>query len=196
MAIYQPWWPSTLDFLFAVFSDTQRLDPRGYIFFGTFFIPITSVLWLMGITELIIKKRQKIIVGIYVTITILVDVYITYFLFNDYTVLGSYASVGDFEYEPLMALYLMFINITVAVSGMLLGRESLKAPNKELKLKGKLLLSASVCYILGGLLDVGVFSMIPPALIISRSILILGSFLFYMGFLLPDFVKKRLQEKK
>ncbi|TXT67437.1 MAG: conserved membrane protein of unknown function [Promethearchaeota archaeon] len=192
MAIYQPWWPSTLDFLFVVFTETQRLDPRLYIFFGSFFIPVTGTFWLMGITELIIKKRQKLILGFYLAITIIVDIYILTFLSIDYTAIGDYAGIGNFEYEPLMAVYLMFINITVAVSGIMLGRESLKSSEKDINMRGKLLISASVCYILGGFLDVGVFSLIPPALIISRVILILGSFLFYMGFLLPNFIKKRL----
>jgi hypothetical protein len=192
MGAYQPWWPSAVSFVLGVFNISHGLDPILYIAIGNVLIPLTVFLWFMGTTELIFSKRKKLIVGIYTTISILMDIYIIYFLINDYTVLGHLAGFSDMEYGFLMSLYLMFINITIAISGILMGRESLRSNEKEIKTKGKCLIAASICYVLGGLLDVGVFSLIPPALVISRSILIMGSFLFYMGFLLPEFIKKRL----
>ena len=191
MGVYQPWWPSALAFVLALFN--IEIGPILYIFIGNVFIPLSAFLWFMGFTELILSKRKKLIVGIYTAITLLMDIYIIYFLFNDYTVLGQFEGFADIEYEPLMSIYLMFINISLAVSVSIMGRESLKSNEKDIKTRGKCLIAASICYFLGGFLDVGVFPMIPPALMISRSILISGSILFYIGYLLPEFIKKRLQ---
>ncbi len=191
MGVYQPWWPSALAFVLALFNIEVGLVL--YIFIGNIFISLSVFLWFMGFTELILSKRKKLIVGIYTAITILMDIYIIYFLFNDYAVIGQFEGFADIKYEPLMSIYLMFINISLAVSVSIMGRESLKSNEKDLKTKGKCLIAASICYFLGGILDVGVFSMIPPALMISRSILISGSILFYMGFLLPEFIRKRVQ---
>jgi hypothetical protein len=87
------------------------------------------------------------------------------------------------------------MDVSVATTGILMGWQSVKSEIPQIQLKGKFLMAAPICYILGGLLDVGLIDFIPQLIIVTRSILMLGSLLFYLGFLLPkpleDFLLKK-----
>ncbi|TFF87808.1 MAG: hypothetical protein EU550_02550 [Promethearchaeota archaeon] len=78
------------------------------------------------------------------------------------------------------------------MSGILMGRASLKSNIPQIKLKGKFLIMASVCYFLGGLLDVGLIESIPWFIFVSRTILMSGSVLFFLGFILPKPIERLL----
>ena len=128
-----------------------------FLFIGLF------LLWMWAFTDLIFKNQQKIIVGIYAIIGIAFDIYLIYYLFivNDPSIIGELTGVLDTTYNGIAAYYSIFIVLTLLITGILFGHESLKSDNLEIKLKGKLLIIAF-------------FSAIS----------------FYCGFLLPGAVKK------
>jgi hypothetical protein len=192
MAVYQPWWPGSLAFLLNVFGIIDgSIGAGNYILIASMFIPPAIFTWFMGVTEMLFKGKRNIIVGFYLVITILMSTFIVINVLVEPTNLGE-IDIVNADYGLIMTLYMMFINGSIAVSGILMGRESLKSEIPQINLKGKFLIGASICYFLGGLLDVGLIESFPWFIFISRTILMSGSVLFYLGFLLPKFLEKLL----
>ncbi len=194
MAIYQPWWPGAFVFLLNLFGLANGpIDPRLYILIGSMFIPATATAWFLGVTEMVFKGKRNIIVGFYLILTVLMDIFIVVIIFGvgDYTILGT-ISVVDADYNIIMIMYYMFVNLSVATTGFLMGKQSLKSRLPQVNLRGKFLIAASICYFLGGLLDVGLIEQIPQLIFVTRAILMSSSVLFYLGFLLPKPLEKFL----
>lgn len=193
MGIYQPWWPGTLAFLLngLGFIDGP-LDPLAiYPLVGTMFIPVTATAWFLGFTSMMFKKRRKLIVGFYAILTAVMDVVILILVMVDLGLVGEFQVVNA-DYGLLLTVYYMFINVSVAIPCALMGRESMKSELPEVRVRGHFLLAAALCYFLGGLLDVGLIEAIPWFIFITRTILMAGSVLFYLGFLLPEPLEKLL----
>jgi hypothetical protein len=87
-----------------------------------------------------------------------------------------------------------FIFVYVAIlliTGIKFSLETIKFDDIEMRIKGKFLLIAFPSFSLAGILD----SSLPSnqfTLIIFRGILITSIILFFIGFLLPKFIKKRI----
>jgi hypothetical protein len=186
MGIYQPWWPSAFVFLLNVFGIVNGgIDPGLYILIGTMFLPFTAFAWFNGVSEMLFKEKKKIIIGIYVAITVSMDILIaTLIALGNTSVLGT-IDIVDADYDTILIVYYLFMDVSVATTGILMGVKSLQSKIPQIQLKGKFLIAAPICYILGGLLDVGLIDFLPSLIIMTRSILMLGSLLFYLGFLLP-----------
>jgi hypothetical protein len=75
------------------------------------------------------------------------------------------------------------------ILGILFARDSLKADDPEVKLKGKLILLAYLSFFIGGLFDAGI-ELGPIVLVLVRILLMSSAFEFYLGFILPDWFKK------
>jgi Na+/citrate or Na+/malate symporter len=77
------------------------------------------------------------------------------------------------------------------VTGIKFGWETTKSEKPDIKLKGKFIIAAFVSFIIGAILDA---LLLPNLLmiIINRAILISGSIEYYLGFILPDKIKKLL----
>ena len=74
------------------------------------------------------------------------------------------------------------------ITGLIFARESLKSDDSEIKLKGKILLIAFILFAIGAILDV--ISNLVVSNIVARLIIVISSWLFYVGFVLPDWTKK------
>ena len=75
--------------------------------------------------------------------------------------------------------------------GVLIAINSIKSDTPEIKLRGKFLLAAFISWSFGAIAD----ATIPLTVItlpIIRIILITSAIEFYIGFVLPDWIKKRL----
>ena len=196
MGIYQPWWPSAFVFLLNIFGVVNGgIDLGIYILIGTMFLPFTAFAWFFGVTEMLLKEKKKLIVGIYVAITVLMDILIASLVFTGNSDTLGTIDIIDADYGIILIVYYLFMDVSVATTGILMGRKSLQSEIPQIRLKGKFLIAAPVCYILGGLLDVGLINFIPELIILTRSILMLGSLLFYLGFLLPRPIEELFLKK-
>lgn len=188
---YIPWWPSGFAFLYALFTDGAKISPPLYFLIGNALIPLFIVFWTYGISLLTNPQRKWLIPGIYAIITIAMDIYLFYFLLTDYSVLGTVSGYFDAQYNTLLSLYLIFINLSVILTGSVFVRNSLRSNDKKIQMKGKFLIIAFLCYFFGGVFDAGA-TISPFIIIISRIILISGAICFYIGFLMPKFIGKLL----
>ncbi|MBD3211485.1 MAG: hypothetical protein GF311_02670 [Candidatus Lokiarchaeota archaeon] len=193
----EPWIPSGISFLCNLFTQ-MGLSLEIYVIIGNVFIPASVLCWLFAFTSMIYPEKKKPILITYFIIGIIIEVILFYILFFEptfiSTLIGTFATESqlvriDIEYKALILAYLLFIDITMLITGILFSRESLKSESPEIKLKGWLLLLAFLFWSIGGLLD----SALPLNIItlpITRLLLVLSGILFYFGFLLPPWIKR------
>lgn len=189
IGIYHPWWSSSLSFLLVLFGG-ESLSLGLYFLFALSLTPFFLVLWMLAFTDMVLQKYRNLTIILIAVITGLYEIYLVYNVIFDVNVIGDFTAIFDVHYNSISMIYLVFIVLLLLVTGILFSRESLKSENPEIKLKGKFLFLAWVLWSIGAVLD-SVIPLFIVTLLITRLILITSSILFYIGFLLPNFIKKR-----
>ncbi|HEY0089297.1 MAG TPA: hypothetical protein VGB37_10660 [Candidatus Lokiarchaeia archaeon] len=183
-----PWWPSSISFL--IFLITNRgLDLRLYLLLGNVLVPLFSMLIIISLTNLRFKKNKKYIVSIFGVIGVLFEIYFLYFLINDPNILGELHGIVDIEFNIIIKIYLASMTIVILIAGMLISKESLRSEKSDIRLKGQFLFLAFVLSCIGAFAD-ATLPLTLLTILIVRLILITGSIMFYLGFLLPKWLKK------
>ncbi len=185
-----PWFPAIISFIMILLGGGGLSSPM-YSLIGNLLIPIGLILWIIFFSELIYKDKQIIMVSLTVIYSIIFYIFLFYFLFTDPIVLGEVKGNIDFEVGFWVTIFYITILVILLVTGIVFAVASLKFDSPEYKLRGKLLLFAYIFYILGSAID----ALIPQdflILIISRSFQIIGAFLFYLAFHMPNWLKKRI----
>ena len=188
IGFYSPWWSSAFSFVSYWFTGNPLPLPL-YIGVGILLLPLLITLWFLGFTEMIYQNRRRLLILIYLIITISFDLYVIYFLIDNATVLGNKTGIFDIKYSLIVTAYFMLINITVTITGLLFAKQSFKSEEKELRFKGKALIVAFLTYPICGIFDAGL-DLNEIWLIVIRSLLMFGAIMFYIGFFIPKFVKK------
>ncbi|MFX0022305.1 MAG: hypothetical protein ACFE9S_08250 [Candidatus Hermodarchaeota archaeon] len=192
--ISSPWWPSCISFLVAI-SNGIGIPPQIYFLIGNVLTPIAIILWLLAFTEFLYSEKRKFILLIFAIIGVIFEVLFFVFLFMNPSVIGQLNGPVDVNYESFIMVFLIIFLSIVVISGFLFANLSLKSKEKEVKLKGKLLIVAYITFAIGALLD----SAIPLnefLIIITRLILICSALCWWGGFLLPNWMKKLFLKKR
>jgi len=183
-----PWWPSSISFLLALLTG-QGLNFVTYVIIGNATVPIFVMLLTTSMSELLYKERQKRIFAIFAVYGVIIEIYLFYYIIVDPSALGTLNGIVDIEYSGVLRYYLISVIILIVVVGILIARPQLKSDNPELRLKGKLLLIAYILWPIGAFADAAL-PLNVITLPIIRIILISSSMFFYIGFILPKFIKK------
>lgn len=185
-----PWSSAGVSFLMIILIGTG-LTLSQYLLLSLFFQPITLTFWMLTITELLYKDKQKVIVGLYGILGLIYEIYLLYYIINNPLVIGRFVDPPlDMNYVGFTMLYSIFILISVSVSLLLLVKSGLKSEQSELRLKAKFNLLAIISFIIGALLD-GSVSVNIVAVFIVRILLIASAIEFYIGWIMPELVKNR-----
>ncbi|MBD3254310.1 MAG: hypothetical protein GF383_04415 [Candidatus Lokiarchaeota archaeon] len=190
IGIICPWWPSAISFLLILFTGTG-LSPHFYILIGNLLVPWFVLIYVLGISKMVYKEKRKPVVIVFFIIAILYDIYLIYYLVVDYTVIGELTGFFDIQYKAGLMILLMFYMGVVLVHGFMVIRDAMKSKKPYLKLKGKFLIFAYLFYGVGGVLD-AIVPLTTWTIILTRTILVLCSIFFYLGFLMPSFVSKSI----
>ncbi|MGV9171571.1 MAG: hypothetical protein ACOC44_08760 [Promethearchaeia archaeon] len=193
IGISTPWWPSTVS-LIKMLLTSEGLSFQTFLFLGNFFLPLAPIFWMYAFTQLHYKEKQKLLVSVYGIISVVYEFVFLYFLFTNPTIIGQPSGDIDLNTGLFVTIYQIFLLISLLVTGIIFSQQSMKSTNKEIQLKGKLLLLAFISFVVGAILDVFSMGSI-PVLIISRLILISAAVEFYCGFMLPSWVKELLIEE-
>ncbi|MBD3254576.1 MAG: hypothetical protein GF383_05760 [Candidatus Lokiarchaeota archaeon] len=111
-------------------------------------------------------------------------------LIIDPSLIGIFINPFIVQFTIFTRVYFIACLLGVLIPGILFAIRSIKSDKPEINLQGKLLLIAFISFTIGALLT----SSIPQMTIkvIARLILVTSSLEFYMGYLLPNWVKKIL----
>ncbi|MHA1756342.1 MAG: hypothetical protein ACTSVV_06200 [Promethearchaeota archaeon] len=185
IVISETWWPSSISMLVGLINGVG-INPQLYILLGVVLIPIVILFWLAAFTEMLYKDKKKLILLIFLIEGIIFEIYFLSTLFTDPSLLGEMQSPVNMKYKGVVIVYLLVHLIIMLITGVIFGLESLKSENKEIKLKGKLIIIAFISFTIGAAID----ALFPYGFVIARIILITSSIEFYGGFILPDWMRK------
>jgi hypothetical protein len=139
--------------------------------------------WLATITKLLNVKTRKLILIIFLLISIIFE--ITFFTFAsiDLTLIGTFVDPFNSMESIFVAIFYVGILIILLVTGFVFSFVSMRSENPIIKLKGKIILMGFILFLIGGLLPYFVSDI--TSLILTRIIVLFSSILMYLGFLLP-----------
>ncbi|MHA1292384.1 MAG: hypothetical protein ACTSQJ_06915 [Promethearchaeota archaeon] len=191
--LVEPWYPSMISFL-LVLTMNKYLPLTYYLFIGIVLIPFGIFTGVTAFTELLYKKRQKLLQIIVIITGSLFEIAFLYLLFTKPTMMGTLYIPVDIEFSTIVIIFLLANGPICVICGVLFARESLKSENLEVKLKGKLLVVAFTCFATGAIMEV--ITTLVYITLVARILLIIGAFFFYSGFILPDWMKNILIKVK
>ncbi len=190
IGIASPWIPDSINFI-MILGFSSILTEEAYLIIGNVFMPLIIICWLIVITDFLYKARQKLILILCLIWTVIFETIFFTLLFIDSSLVGTFLGPFHVEFGDFITFTLLFTIVILLISGLLFARESLKSEDKEIKLKGKFLIVAFLSFTIGAILDSSI-SLIPITVVITRLILISSSIEFYIGFILPKWVKRFL----
>jgi hypothetical protein len=196
LTLISSWYASSSSFIVALLTDGTGYMTIPYIYFiiGIVPLPIVAYIWTVALTELLYQTRKRLLRMIFLVLGISIEIIFFILLFIDPRLIGQVTSPIDAEYGLFITIYQFFLVIYMLITGVQFGRESLKDESPEIKLKGKLLITAFISFVTGAILEI-LSGLSIVLMIIARIILISSSIEFYGGFMLPDWMKKLFLRK-
>lgn len=186
-----PWFPSTTSFILYFFN--LQVPEQILFIIANVPISIAMIFWVTAFTDFKYKEKQKIILVIVFIYELTYTTLFFYLLSNDPSQIGEVIGITDTNYKILVNVNMILSLIVLLVTGTIFARDSMKSENEEVSVKGKFLFAAFYTFVFGAILDV--FSALSIYfLIIGRILLIISAFEFYIGFILPNFLKSAIFE--
>ena len=150
-------------------------------------LPLAVFFWIIIITELMFKDKQKLIlsiIGIYYAFMVIIFFYL---FFTDISLIGELRGFLGFQQGPFLMVRNLSSMIISIVSVILFYRESHKSDNPQTRLRGTLFLTAIVFVFLGAFLHI-----ITGLAVLALIFFFLASLSYYSALLTPEWMKKRL----
>ena len=186
--ISEPWWPTTISFLMALFTG-KGLPIQTYLIINAAFLPIFLTLWLMVTLDLIGVNKKAIPIIIHLIISLILESLFFYFLFTNVSMLGTTVSPVDIDFGPIAQIFLAYVLIVFLISGFAFAIKTLKMDDPRPKLRGKFLILAFLLFLVGAILDLIIYSIINKIFILSSAIV------FYIAFVMPEKIEKIFLKK-
>jgi len=191
-----PWFPSGFGYLYWLITKTAIPYPI-YVLLGTLGVPVALFAWLQIYIPALhprLKYQLLIPTGIlsgayYIYVIILLFVVPGAPIMN---LIGIKDGVIDIEYKGFALIFLAFSLLVSTITGNEFAINSLKNEDKLIKWKGRFLILSFNFFAIGALGD-GFLPLTPVTLIIFRVFMVLSSTLYYLGFILPKWMRKILK---
>ena len=198
------WLPEAGSFLMSL-SIQQTLAIEWYFIMGNVFVPVALICWVIAYTDMINKQKQKLATVLIVIFSIVFEGLFFYYFFLDVSLIGVINPLRPFSADLgyFLTILLLISFLILFFTGIKFARRSIKSENREVRLKGKLLLYAFIAFTIAALLEkvarsilIGTVFMDPTLpflsvmLVVVRMLLISGAIAFYGGFLLPRWMKE------
>ena len=184
--IVEAWMPSAINLIYMLITSVS-LTIEVRVIIGNIALPLGVLLWTMVITQLVFEKYKKLLLIVLTLIGIVFEILLFYGLFFNLefiVILDSHPL--NTNYTLSLSIFQLGFSVYALVTGLAFSFKSIRHVNQEIKLRGKILFFAFICFLIGAIL--GIFDL----LIISNIIMIPSSILFYFGYILPDFIKKKI----
>ena len=187
--LVSPWFTNSINFLLII-SNLPSLTPELHLAMSLVPLPIANFAWMVMITDLLLKKRQKPILIIYFAYAVFFNVVVLTLLPIDSTLVGTFDSPIDTVYSSLISGLILVLLMTVQVNSLLFFVRSRRAESPEARLKATFFLISTTTFVVASILDSRATFEGVAFIIIIRFLLLLGAIEIYWAFLLPDYVKK------
>jgi len=184
--IVEPWIPASLNLIYISF-DTVGLPYQISALITNLFLPVGLILWTLVITELVFKKIKTPLLIIFIIFGIIFYSLLFYSVILDISIIIDIpASVPlNMRYNLIWMVFQTILVVIVMVTGLAFSWTSIKHDNPEIKLRGKILGVAFISFLIGALLAIVNYAPL------GNTIMITSSIEFYLGYILPDWIKDR-----
>ncbi|HUW89498.1 MAG TPA: hypothetical protein VMV43_03165 [Candidatus Nanopelagicaceae bacterium] len=191
-----PYWSDVLQFITTMIFGFQ-IPTNLYYFLANAFIALIYVTWIIALTKILFTKQKKILRTIFFLTALIFETIFLIVFFIDANLIGDQKSAFVVEWTLWVQIYLLISIAILLITGFLLARTSLKSDEAELRIKGMFLLIAFICFTVATVIDViGADSPTEITILLARTFLIVSSLCFYIGFILPKFVKKMFVKQR
>ena len=188
IGIVFPYFPSAITFLLVLFTNILlSIEVRFMLGFG--FLPTFLVIWLIAFTDLMYKEKQKQIMIIAIIICAILQITFTVFILIDTSLIGKQVGLFHGTFTLFTRIYLLSILLIFFLTGIIFALKSIKLGDVEVKLRGKFLFFAFIFYTIGVFLET-ILPVTALTAVIVRLIVIISAFQFYLGFILPEKIKR------
>jgi len=193
IGVANPWFPDSISFIMNLIWE-ENLNINWYFIIGNCFIPIALLAWLIAFTDMIGKKRQKVVVSLTIILSIAFEIVFFYLLFTNPAAIGVIgARPFTVDFGDFILVYLIIVIIVMFSTGIVFAQKSVKSDNKEVRVKGKLLRAAFITFtiaavfdsLLGTIFEDPTDPLLAIMVVVVRVLLIFSAIEFYGGFLLP-----------
>ena len=189
-------WPflsTILSFLTYIFTGSPLPD-QVYFLIGNVLLPITTTVWFYAVIKVTHEGKEKMVSGLVFLLFIVLDIIYIILVFIRPEIIGKKLSEIDVEYIGYGLCYLVLALTFVWIGLTIFLRDVFKSISPEAKLKGKFLLIGLLTYTIASTFD-GFLALDIPLLVLMRILLMISSFEFYIGWILPDPVKKLIMKE-
>ncbi len=184
-----PYWSDAIQFITTMIFGVQ-IPTNLYYFLANAFIAPMYVTWIIALTRILFTKQKKILRAIFFPIALTFEIIFLVAFFIDANLIGDQKSAFVVEWALWIQIYLLISIVVLLITGFILARASLKAGGDELRMKGIFLLTAFISFTIATVIDViGAESPSEITILLARIFLIVSSLCFYIGFILPKFVR-------
>lgn len=191
-----PWYPSGFGYIFWLITNEVIPYPI-YVLLGTLGVPIALFAWFqIYIPALHPKLKYPLLIGT-ALLSLIYYAYVFFFLFFApgapvEPLIGIKQSAIDIEYRGFALIFLAFSLLVSTITGNDFSIHSIKSEEKEIKWKGRFLIVSFNFFAIGAIGD-GFLELNPFTLIFFRVFMLLSSTFYYIGFILPKWMKKLLK---
>jgi hypothetical protein len=191
-----PWFPSGFGYLYWLISN-DVIPYQIYVLLGTLGVPIALFAWFQIYIPAVHPKSKYVLLTITAIISITYYIYVIFFLFFApgaplTNLIGLKQSVIDIEYKGFALIFLAFSLLVSTITGNEFAIHSIKNDDKLIKWKGRFLILSFNFFAIGAIGD-GFLELTPVTLIIFRVFMLLSSTFYYLGFILPKWMRKILK---
>lgn len=191
-----PWYPSGLGYIYWLFT-RQEIAYQVYVLLGTIGVPIALLSWLQIYMPALHPKKKDLVTLILICLSIAFYIYLFYFVFFAPNapidgVIGIKRSPIDIDYKGFILVFLAISLLVSTITGNEFSIVSLKLrDNPIVRWKGRFLIISFNLFAIGALGD-GFITLTPVTLIIFRTLMMISSTTYYIGFILPKWMRKIL----
>ncbi|KKM26572.1 hypothetical protein LCGC14_1583450 [marine sediment metagenome] len=192
-----PWYPSGLGYIYWLITNEEIVYPV-YVLLGTIVTPFALLAWLQIYMPALHKNQKKIAIWTTISLAIVFYIYTIFFLFIApgapvQGLIGFKRSAIDIDYKGFVLIFLAFSLLVSTITGNDFSIASLKIKdNPVTRWKGRFLILSFNFFAIGAIGD-GFLPLTPATLIIFRLFMMLSSTFFYLGFMLPKWLRKLLK---
>ena len=190
-----PWYPSGLGYIYWLITN-EEINYPVYVLLGTIGVPVALVSWLQIYMPALHPNQKRTVTLITVCLSLAFYIYVFVFLFalGDPVdnLIGIKRSVIDIDYKGFVLGFLAFSLLISTITGNEFSISSLKVKeNPVIRWKGRFLILSFNFFAIGALGD-GFIPLNPITLIIFRILIVLAITFYYLGFILPKWMRRIL----
>ena len=186
--ITSPFWADIISYLWYILFKTHISD-FFYFLLCIGLIPLAHVTWMVFFTSFFLKKNQKIIVIVFSVEAILFEIVFIYFLIVNPSIIATRIPLTSVEWTPFILFYLFISILLFLLTGITFTLQSFKSENSDTRLKGKFLIIAFLSFMVGIIIEI-IPIFFEFKYVLSRLIILTAAIEFYIGFILPERIKK------